>query len=291
MKIGSTTNYFMSKFGDVRGLEILAEAGFDALDYGLFKYPMEGPLFCGSEEDFVAYFSSIKAECDRLGLMVGQLHSPMPSYTGDEERDERIFQAQEKSIHAAALLGSKYIIVHPCIPRRYRYTCYREETKAINMRFYGRLAPSLEKYGVKLCIENMFNYDPELRSICPTVCTTSWEMKDDFKTLAAPDLFTFCLDIGHANLTGDTPERMIYDLGEHLETLHVHDNNGLKDQHTCPYHGTINWPGVMKALREVGYKGVFSFEADDYYRIYDRAIPEESAKFLCRMGHFLTEKL
>ncbi len=59
-----------------------------------------------------------------------------------------------------------------------------------------------------------------------------------------------CLDLGHANITTGTAEA-IATLGGRIATVHVHDNHGLKDEHLWPGDGTIDWPGTVKALKEL----------------------------------------
>jgi sugar phosphate isomerase/epimerase len=56
-----------------------------------------------------------------------------------------------------------------------------------------------------------------------------------------------CLDIGHAHLEdGVLPSiEAVRDL---VVTAHVHDNNGLKDEHLPPFEGTIDWKAVLAAL-------------------------------------------
>ena len=294
MKISCATSFMTKKFGMKEGLKLLHDGGFDGYDYGWYG---DGLTLEG--EKFDKYFTDLKNYLDSIGAFVGQLHSPTPSYCGDPEKDAKYFDLQERAIKACALLGCKYIVIHPAIPLVYRYTCYREETKKINMEFYGRLMPTLEKYGVTVCLENMFNADPKRKyCICPTVMSTSWEMKDYYNSLACPNNVAYCLDIGHGNLTGDSPQHMIYDLGDHLACLHVHDNDGMHDNHTIPCHGNIDWTAVMHALRDVRYNGVFNFEADGYYSTYakmidgtDRTVALAAANMLSSMGHYLTEVL
>lgn len=291
MKISCTTDTFMRTFGDEEGLQKIAEAGFDAVDFGMFKYPMRGELFASSDSDFESYFKGLREVMEQSGIYAEQTHSPMPSYTGDEAEDEFIFGIQARSIAAASFLGSKHIVIHPCIPAQYRYSFYREETKAINMKFYERLTPYLEKYNVRLCVENMFNWDPEKKRICPTVCSFAEEMCDYIDTMnknTASDRFTACLDIGHGNLTGQAPQEMIRILGHRLGVLHVHDNNGISDQHIAPHMGNIDWLSVMEALREVNYRGVFNFESDSYYVMFQNTL-FEAGKLLCAIGRQLTE--
>jgi sugar phosphate isomerase/epimerase len=57
-----------------------------------------------------------------------------------------------------------------------------------------------------------------------------------------------CLDLGHANITVGVAEA-IHTLGAHIGSVHVHDNQGLKDEHLWPGDGTIAWPATVEALK------------------------------------------
>jgi len=70
-----------------------------------------------------------------------------------------------------------------------------------------------------------------------------------------------CLDTGHANISGVNCAEFIRELAPHLKALHIADNLGTNDDHMLPYgRGTVPWPEVMAALREIGYTGLFNFE-------------------------------
>ena len=51
-------------------------------------------------------------------------------------------------------------------------------------------------------------------------------------------------------------------LGRHLRGLHVHDNSGRSDDHALPYTGVLNLDAVINGLLDIGYRGVFTFEAE-----------------------------
>ena len=61
---------------------------------------------------------------------------------------------------------------------------------------------------------------------------------------------------------------MIRIAGDKLVALHAHHTDSMSDLHTFPFmpnkinkHATRNdWHEMMKALKEVGYKGTLSFE-------------------------------
>ena len=58
--------------------------------------------------------------------------------------------------------------------------------------------------------------------------------------------------------------QMVKTLGPHLQALHIHDNNKLNDNHWLPYEMDIDFTAAAKALKEIGYKGEFTMEADAY---------------------------
>jgi sugar phosphate isomerase/epimerase len=76
------------------------------------------------------------------------------------------------------------------------------------------------------------------------------------------------LDVGHAMVTfcdfwrenGPHPVDAIHDLKGYLVHLHVHDNQGLLDQHLVPGTGVIDFEAIVDALREVGYSGYMALE-------------------------------
>lgn len=274
MRVSTTTDTVCRAYGDAEGLRRIASVGFDAVDFGMFKYPMHGELFTGPEADFERYFEDLGRVAADAGLAIGQVHSPMPSYTGDEAEDAYILECQKKAIRAAYRLGSPYIVIHPCIPREYRYEYFRAECREINMKFYRELTPLLEETGIKLGVENMFNWDPVKKCICPTVCSTAEEMIDYIDTLGPQ--FVACLDTGHAQLSGSGAAHMARLLGKRLQLLHVHDNNGYEDCHVQPMLGydrqtalsSVCWTDFAAALREIGYTGTLSLEADESLRMY-----------------------
>lgn len=87
---------------------------------------------------------------------------------------------------------------------------------------------------------------------------------DDFepllKAVNVPNV-AICLDTGHANINGVDSAAFVRRAGARLKALHIADNLGQHDDHMLPYgRGTVRWTEVMKALREVGYRGLFNFE-------------------------------
>jgi sugar phosphate isomerase/epimerase len=80
----------------------------------------------------------------------------------------------------------------------------------------------------------------------------------------------FCLDFGHANLTGG--RELILDLIDNfkdkLRHIHIHDNLGGEaveenDRHMPVGTGKIDFPGAFKKLKEINYSGTITSEVHD----------------------------
>lgn len=298
MKIGTQTDGLAKFYGMEKSISILAKTGFDIADISLFGKNYIDTVFKLSPDKFTEYFTNLRKIADDCGIIIDQIHSPFPTlFDGDDEAMKEFrFELQVKSAEAAAILGARYMIVHPQMPGQRKYNDYYEETKELNMNFYSRLLPYLKQYNVKAAIENMFSYDREKCKICPTTCTTAEEIIDYIDTLN-DDMFTVCLDIGHTNLIHCegfeqvTPVNMIRTLGKRIETLHVHDNNGINDDHTVPYLGNINWDDVMAAFNDIGYEGIFTFEADGgFIEKLGKPFAKESRTILRKIGQKLVKK-
>ena len=79
-----------------------------------------------------------------------------------------------------------------------------------------------------------------------------------------------CLDTGHLHYarlglhrTEQTHVEFIHKAGSYLKATHIQSNDGSGDQHLAPYTGRknpIDWPGIVTALQEIGYQGLFNLE-------------------------------
>ena len=137
MLISSQTDFLARAYGDEQALRRLSAYGFDAVDFGMFHYPMnqDSPLFW-EEGAFEAYFRSLGALAKELGLLIGQVHSPFPTYLADGQDDTRLL-LQQRAVRATALLGCKYMVMHPAIPAYRLYDQGRQDCKALNMQRYS----------------------------------------------------------------------------------------------------------------------------------------------------------
>lgn len=283
MLLSTQTEYLTNRFGMEKGIRMLCEAGFDALDFSMFSLGNENdPL----NTEGNAYIENIKKTANEYGVVFNQAHAPFPSCKeNDEEYNKKMFKAIVRAMEICNILEIGIVVVHPTDISN------QEEKKRYNLDFYNRLLPYCVKYNVKVALENMWGYDGVAKKIIPNVCSTAEELAEYVDALDKK-YFTVCLDLGHCGLVGEDAANMIRILGsDRLTSLHVHDNDGANDIHTAPYFGVMDWNAITRALADIGYTGDFTFEADSFYR----GIPEElllaTARYLHDIGRALMKMI
>jgi len=125
------------------------------------------------------------------------------------------------------------------------------------LRSLDELLPVAERLGITIAIENIWfatNTPEKLLAIA-----------EHFKS----DNLGFCYDSGHANLMtkdsgvenshpaeawqrfGPVPydTQILEKMLPHITTCHLHDNNGVHDEHRLPGQGSLDWPRVIGLLR------------------------------------------
>jgi sugar phosphate isomerase/epimerase len=82
---------------------------------------------------------------------------------------------------------------------------------------------------------------------------------------------------------------VIRDLGDLVEVLHMHDNNGIKDQHKILGTGIIDWKDTLSALSEIGFSGYYNLET--MLKHYGDGFEIEEAEFSIKvLNHMLKSR-
>ena len=234
----------------------LKKAGFDCNDFQMAN--TEEPPYTLEGGEFKSYLSGIKAAADASGIVINQVHGPWcwPLRDGTEEGRRERMQKMKTCLDAAAILGAEYMVIHPIMP------CGIEErsdpelskiTHDVNVTFLRELAEYGLQVGVTVCLENMPFPDFSI--------TTAEDVVKIIDEVNCEGL-KMCLDTGHAAIFPDwQPDKSLKTYPEYIKTLHVHDNDGKRDEHRLPYYrGVTDWHAFGKALREVGFDGVLNLE-------------------------------
>jgi len=271
MKLSSNIIRFYKVFGMKGMIDLFSEVGFEAIDFNCDLKEFHDGTY-GKE-----FYTEIKKYANDKGVIFGQTHAPFASSFADAEATERRFNEIANSFETSLLLGAPCMVVHPCQHFVYNKSNH-DAMYEYNLNFYKKLIPYYEKSGVKIAIENI--NQNEKASIISTA-----EMLNRIYDDLDNEAFTFCFDVGHSNILGMNVGNEIRALGSRIRCLHIHDNDGIHDNHTLPYYGTVKWDEVAKALADIDYQGTFNYEAAAFVAKAPNDLLYEGASYMSAVGH------
>ena len=282
MKTSTEINSICALVPHEKAIEYVAKAGFDCYDFSMFemaRYDWEKEAVKESnsplvKDDYMKFVKRIKQVASDNGITCNQSHAPFPSGVPD------IDKWHKRAIECTAELGGKTCVIHPNV-----YISAEE-----NAEMYNKLLPFAKDYGVKIATENMFFWDLPNQIGMPASCSSPESFVEHIDAVN-DDYFVACVDIGHAEMAGVNggATRIIKALGGHVQALHIHDNNLRKDLHMIPFSMDINFEEVVKALKEIDYKGEFTLEADSHLGKFDADTCFEGVKELYKSARKLAD--
>ncbi len=305
-KIGVQTALAVSDDNPRAGFQMLHDAGFDCVDYNIDMHLPGDKIASGEFTPFfdqpigaiLDFHRPYKAAADAAGIGFSQLHAPFPLYVyGREDINARCYEALDKCLAVCAFLGAPNLIVHPLnLTPRYGHA----EEYRVNFEYYKRMIPMAEKYGVTVCLENMFSVVTE--HVTEAVCSDFVEAAryiDALNDAAGKELFGFCLDIGHLTLLGKNMRDSINILGSRIKTLHIHDNDGIQDNHAMPFTyarhwgqaPVTDWEGFVEGLRDVRYTGPLSFETFRSLYLTPAEVHPAVLAYIAAVGKYWAKRL
>lgn len=239
-------------------VSLYADTGFRYLDYSFYTANKPGSVFL--TDDWQRQIEDAGNTAAGLGMSFVQAHSP--DYNPyHEEKDtayhERGMLATKRSIEACGRLGIKNIVVHTAFGAQCQYPEDKEKYFQTNLPFLQALYPTMEKWDVRVCIENSAEGNMGKNYFFMTA-----EDMNDFIAYADHPLIGACWDTGHGNMRHADVYHELTTLGKNLHAIHFQDNGGVYDEHIAPFFGTLNVDAVMRGLIDAGYEGALTFEAD-----------------------------
>ncbi|MDD4098050.1 MAG: sugar phosphate isomerase/epimerase [Lentisphaeria bacterium] len=169
-------------------------------------------------------------------------------------RDDRDFQAamddMKRWVELFAALGVRAGVLHCGGQNMLREGIPLPQVFERRCQAVAAVADFAAGTGVTICLENLK---------APGTMTCG-DLLGLIAAVNRPNV-AICLDTGHANICQvDVPDFIRQAKGR-LKALHIADNLGQNDDHMLPCgKGTVPWPAVMAALRDVSYDGLFNFE-------------------------------
>jgi D-psicose/D-tagatose/L-ribulose 3-epimerase len=126
------------------------------------------------------------------------------------------------------------------------------------IEFHQKLASSLDKNGVDLAVEPLNRFETYFLN-------TAEDAVKFVQEIDSPRI-GILLDTFHSNIEDKSVAVAYRQCGRHLKHVHTCEND-----RGIPGSGHIDWPGVLRALQEMGYDGWLTIES------FNSAIPELSA--------------
>jgi sugar phosphate isomerase/epimerase len=145
---------------------------------------------------------------------------------------ERLKQVFEIAVH----FRPKTIVCHPAFDERY-YVSSEDQWLENSCSTWSGFLAAAEESGAVIALENVYESDPRHIKV----------LLDRLD----PGRVCFCLDTGHCNVFSRKPiDDWISILGKRMGQVHLHDNDGAKDQHlpvgygTFPFTRLFDWIGT-----------------------------------------------
>ena len=242
----------LSKVGNLGladALKAYARAGFEGVEVRMQEKRDGFSLSPWSSEEEVRAF---RREIERAGLEVpsvmGGLHWQYPLTSPDPKVVDKCMESIRLTLKTARMLGADTVLVVPgVVNEETPYdVAYERALGALK-----ELAPEAEREKVYIGVENVWN----------KFLLSPLEMAR-FVDEVGSDYVRAYFDVGNVVLFG-FPQQWIRILGKRICKVHLKDF-GQRGGFTYLFQGDVNWPEVMRALREVGYDGYLTAELAPY---------------------------
>ena len=246
-------------------LDIVKDAGYEAVEPNLAE---DGYLATGSpDKEIEALRKKIEGKKLEISGVSTGLMWKYPLTASDVSIRTKGEKTVEKLLRSAAILGADGVLVVPgvvqadwagtneIVPYDIAYERSKESLK--------KLLPLAEKLKVSICVENVWN----------KFLLSPLEMKRFVEELDSPYAGVY-FDVGNV-LKDGFPEMWIRILKKLIKKIHLKDfrtDIGNINGFCKLLEGNVNWPEVIKALKETGYDGYLTVEELSPYNHYPETV-------------------
>ncbi|MFN2156606.1 MAG: sugar phosphate isomerase/epimerase family protein [Anaerolineae bacterium] len=153
----------------------------------------------------------------------------------------------QRAVEVAAVVGIQHLILHTgYFPKTYS----RGNWIGNSVAFWVPFLPDLPA-GMQLHLENVYEDDYSLIA----------ELVDKVNEALGREALTVCLDVGHVHANSSRSiEDWIAGLGTKIRYAHLHNNDGVLDDHWGLWKGQIDMARVLDLLRQHAPDAVWTVE-------------------------------
>lgn len=238
-------------------MQLAKKAGFEAIELAVAE---EGELTLNSTKKNAR---SVLRMAQKVGIRLSSLITLLlwehPLTSNDEKVRQRAKDIIKKMLELARHLEVDTILVVPgavdiCFKPGAEIVPY-DITYERSLKALTECAQIAEKYKVSIGIENVWN----------KFLLSPLEMRDFIDKIGSEYVGSY-FDVGNVLLTG-YPEQWIRILDKRIKKIHIKDfklSVGNINGFCNLLEGDVNWPEVVKALRDIGYNGPITAEVTPY---------------------------
>ena len=108
MILSSQNHVLAEVYGQEGAIDVMKEAGYDAIDMSLFCMQSDTSVF--NSEDYKKRALEIRAYADKRGIAFNQSHAPFIfNWKNPSEYEERVLPRTIRALEVTALLGGKIL--------------------------------------------------------------------------------------------------------------------------------------------------------------------------------------
>lgn len=160
-----------------------------------------------------------------------------------------------QSLNAAKKLNAHTVVYHSGYDLTNKQEGYREKFVSSQICFWSDFVSDFEQSGIVAVLENTSEPDAKI-------------LHEIVSTIDSPYL-KLCLDTGHVNVASDeSVSQWIKTFGSYLYHTHMHNNDGIYDQHCALKEGTLDFVPIIELLKTSSVKS-FVLEMFHEQRLID----------------------
>ncbi len=196
--------------------------------------------------DVRSYVDKVRNLVSDLGIEIPAAHLPVRRDLTEIRRVEevpRIVDELRRWIEELRRLGTQKLVVHTLwlsLDAGISTWKHLAMVARINAKFFDELSRTARDLGIEILVENRVE-----KGYYGSTAADLLEIVEGREGLG------ICLDVGHAHAAGISIEEFVEIAKPWIRALHLHDNDGTRDQHLPPLLGTINWRKIVSLINYI----------------------------------------